>query len=129
VARECTERGVEMCGLLLGVVRPVGGDRVGPVYAPVATRLNRTRSVLHQFDDNDNGFYNHNHTAIEGEGEGGRERLFPRELIVKALLIPRQEGTGDTCQMIGEEEVVGVQLSKGYLTLGWVSHEWRKGER
>lgn len=42
---------------------------------------------------------------------------------MKALLIPRQEGTSDTCTMKEEEKVVGVQLERGLIALGWVSLE------
>lgn len=40
---------------------------------------------------------------------------------MRALLIPRQEGTSDTCTMKEEEKVVGVQLERGLIALGWVS--------
>ncbi|KAG7528779.1 hypothetical protein FFLO_05948 [Filobasidium floriforme] len=42
------------------------------------------------------------------------------ELEVRALLIPRQEGTSDTCTMKEEERVVGVQLERGLIALGWI---------
>ena len=42
-------------------------------------------------------------------------------MVVQAVLIPRQEGTSDTCTMKEEERVVGVQLERGLIALGWVS--------
>lgn len=44
-----------------------------------------------------------------------------QELVVEVLLIPKQKGTSDTCQMEEEEGVVTVQLEKGLDALGWVS--------
>lgn len=43
------------------------------------------------------------------------------ELLVEMLLVPKQRGTGDTCVMEEEEGVIGVQLERGLIALGWVS--------
>jgi STAM-binding protein len=44
-----------------------------------------------------------------------------QELVVEVLLVPKQKGTSDTCQMEQEEMVVEVQLERGLIALGWVS--------
>jgi hypothetical protein len=102
IASSHTQRGIEMCGLLLGVIRPASHHRHSHSHASSTHRrrgsdVSIAQSVLgHQ------------------EEESG-------ELEVRALLIPRQEGTSDTCTMKEEERVVGVQLERGLIALGWVS--------
>ncbi len=51
-----------------------------------------------------------------------RERgsLDNEELVVEVLLVPKQKGGSDTCQMEEEEMVVEVQLERGLIALGWV---------
>jgi proteasome lid subunit RPN8/RPN11 len=41
-------------------------------------------------------------------------------LHVTAVIVPKQSGTDDTCQMTHEEELVEVQDRQGLLTLGWI---------
>lgn len=41
---------------------------------------------------------------------------------VTTLLIPRQRGTSDTCEMVEEELILEFQEARGLITLGWVSH-------
>ncbi|CAE7130661.1 unnamed protein product [Rhizoctonia solani] len=39
---------------------------------------------------------------------------------VTTLLIPRQKGTPDTCEMVQEELILEFQESRGLITLGWI---------
>ncbi|CAE6364853.1 unnamed protein product [Rhizoctonia solani] len=39
---------------------------------------------------------------------------------VTTLLIPRQRGTSDTCEMIEEELILDFQETRGLITLGWI---------
>ncbi|CAE6535940.1 unnamed protein product [Rhizoctonia solani] len=39
---------------------------------------------------------------------------------VTTLLIPRQKGTPDTCEMVEEELILEFQESRGLITLGWI---------
>ncbi|CAE6418291.1 unnamed protein product [Rhizoctonia solani] len=39
---------------------------------------------------------------------------------VTTLLIPRQKGTTDTCEMVEEELILDFQESRGLITLGWI---------
>ncbi|CAE6415089.1 unnamed protein product [Rhizoctonia solani] len=39
---------------------------------------------------------------------------------VTTLLIPRQKGTPDTCEMVEEELILDFQESRGLMTLGWI---------
>ncbi|CAE6461682.1 unnamed protein product [Rhizoctonia solani] len=39
---------------------------------------------------------------------------------VTTLLIPRQRGTPDTCEMVEEELILEFQESRGLITLGWI---------
>ena len=39
---------------------------------------------------------------------------------INTLIIPKQEGTSDTVQALGEEEVFEVQDSRGLYPLGWI---------
>lgn len=107
IAAPHTQRGIELCGLLLGVIRP-----------------------LHRHRDPHPHAYSHHSGGPRRRGSdvsiaqsvlGHQEE--EGELEVKALLIPRQEGTSDTCTMKEEEKVVGVQLERGLIALGWVSLE------
>jgi hypothetical protein len=53
----------------------------------------------------------------------GTERLqYGRipQLVVEVLVVPKQTGTGDTCAMLQEEEVLAVSLERGLDCLGWV---------
>ena len=99
IASSHTQRGIEMCGLLLGTIRAPSARRSGDLrrHHRSGSGASIAQSVL----------------GHQEEEEG--------ELVVQAVLIPRQEGTSDTCTMKEEERVVGVQLERGLIALGWVS--------
>jgi STAM-binding protein len=50
-------------------------------------------------------------------------KLHKDKLYVSTLLIPRQEGTSDTCSMTHEELVVQFQLDRDLTTVGWVRQD------
>lgn len=56
--------------------------------------------------------------ARSREGVGGAA---VEELVVECLLVPRQIGRRDTCQMEDEVQVISVQEKRGFIALGWVS--------
>lgn len=101
IASSHTQRGIEMCGLILGTIRPPSARRSKESrrHSRSGSGVSIAQSVL----------------GHQEEEEG--------ELVVQAVLIPRQEGTSDTCTMKEEERVVGVQLERGLIALGWVSVE------
>ncbi len=39
---------------------------------------------------------------------------------VSTLIVPKQNGTRDTVEMLSEEDVLGVHLEKGLYPLGWI---------
>lgn len=39
---------------------------------------------------------------------------------ISTLIVPKQEGTTDTVQALGEEEIFDVQDSRGLYPLGWI---------
>lgn len=47
-------------------------------------------------------------------------RLSHSRFTLTHLIVPKQEGTRDTCSMVGEEEVLAVQDQEKLLTLGWI---------
>lgn len=47
-------------------------------------------------------------------------RLAHNRFAITHLIIPKQEGTSDTCAMVAEEEILGVQDGLDLLTLGWI---------
>jgi STAM-binding protein len=47
-------------------------------------------------------------------------KLSQNRFTVTHLIVPRQEGTSDTCSMVGEEDVLHVQDRLDLLTLGWI---------
>jgi hypothetical protein len=108
IASSHTQRGIEMCGLLLGTIRPPSSRRSNKEprrHSRSGSGASIAQSVL----------------GHQEEEEG--------ELVVQAVLIPRQEGTSDTCTMKEEERVVGVQLERGLIALGWVSGQRGMGCR
>lgn len=46
--------------------------------------------------------------------------LSQNKFALTHLIIPKQEGTSDTCHMVAEEEVLEVQDKLDLLTLGWI---------
>lgn len=104
VAARHTKKGIEMCGLLLGHVKTKSNGGA-PTSQP---------SQRHHPQDTESAWQPLNYDpTFQGEPE--------EELIVKALLIPKQEGTANTCSMRGEEGLVKVQMERGLIALGWVS--------
>lgn len=47
-------------------------------------------------------------------------RLAQNCFSITHLIIPKQEGTSDTCAMVAEEEILAVQDNFDLLTLGWI---------
>lgn len=47
-------------------------------------------------------------------------KLHKDEFTVTCLIIPKQEGTSDTCHMTNEEEMVDVQDRLDVMSLGWI---------
>lgn len=47
-------------------------------------------------------------------------KLSQNRFTITHLIVPKQEGTSDTCSMVGEEDVLGVQDKLDLLTLGWI---------
>jgi STAM-binding protein len=39
---------------------------------------------------------------------------------LNTLIIPKQNGTSDTCDTVGEEDVVAYQIEHDLISLGWV---------
>lgn len=47
-------------------------------------------------------------------------RLANNTLHINTVIVPKQSGTGDTCHMTHEEELIVVQDDKSLLTMGWI---------
>lgn len=47
-------------------------------------------------------------------------RLSRDQFTLTHLIVPKQEGTADTCAMVAEEEILEVQDRLDLLTLGWI---------
>jgi len=47
-------------------------------------------------------------------------RLAHNKFSITHMIVPKQEGTSDTCAMVAEEEILAVQDRLDLLTLGWI---------